>query len=185
MVFGELLSFREITSRPSDLLLVRRFVRTCGAGALRSRFFLPPGADLDQLREQCVRYLTTGPAEGLGLLALVGGTPVGVLNLVTCGPQTAELGLVVAEQWQRLGIARSLVDQARALGRWTGWTVPVLTQWDNLPARRFVHSLPGPRRTVSVQFGVIETETHPFDLAPAKGPIVGPRGRPVLQIVSA
>jgi GNAT superfamily N-acetyltransferase len=173
---AELLAFRELTGRPSDRLLVQRFVRNCGAGPLRSRFFLPPGTDPDALQEQSVRYLTAGQPEGVGLVALVGGIPVGVLNLVAIGPERAELGLVVAQRWQRLGIARRLVDDVRGRGRWAGWTVNVLLQWENIAGRRFVQALPGPRRTISIEYGCIEQEIHPFESGPAaEQPLARPR----------
>ncbi|HEX3828005.1 MAG TPA: GNAT family N-acetyltransferase [Sporichthyaceae bacterium] len=163
---AELLAFRELTGRPSDRLLVERFARNCGAEALRARFFLPPGTDPQGLHERHLRYLTAGPPEGVGLVALVGGTPVGVLNLVATGPEQAELAVVVAQRWQRLGIARRLVDDVRRRGRWTGWTLNVLLQWENIAGRGFVQSLPGPRRTLSVEYGCIEQEIHPFEFAP-------------------
>jgi len=161
-------------------LLVERFVRTCGAGALRSRFFLPPGADPQALHEQCVRYLTSGRPDGVGLVALVGGTPVGVLNLVATGPEKAELAVVVGERWQRLGIARRLVDEVRRRGRWTGWAVHVLLQWENLAGRRFIRSLPGPQRTLGIEHGCVELAIHPFELAramPMPAPLRGRVGR--------
>jgi GNAT superfamily N-acetyltransferase len=172
---ADLLTFRELTGRPSDRLLLERFVRGCGEGALRSRFFLPPGTDPQATREQSVRYLTAGPPEGIGLLALVGGTPVGVLNLVATGAERAEFALVVGERWQRLGIGRRLVDQVRSRGRWTGWTLNVLLQWENIAGRQFVQSLPGPQRTVSIEHGRIEREIHPFEPAPATEQALGHR----------
>jgi GNAT superfamily N-acetyltransferase len=164
---AELLAFRELTGRPSDRLLVEQFARNCGAEAVRARFFLPPGTDPQALQERHLGYLTAGPPEGVGLVALVGGAPVGVLNLVATGPEQAELAVVVAQRWQRLGIARRLVDDVRRRGRWTGWTLNVVLQWENVAGRRFVQSLPGPRRTLSVRYGCIEQEIHPFELAPA------------------
>jgi GNAT superfamily N-acetyltransferase len=174
---GDLLTFRELVGRPSDRLLVERFVRTCGGEALGSRFVLPSSGDPLAPPEQWIQDLMAGRPDGVGLLALVGGTPVGVLNLVVTGPQEAELAVVVAQRWQRQGIGRRLVDEVRRRGRWSGWTVHVRLRWDDAAGRCFVASLPGPQRAVRIEHGRLEQEIHPFDPASPAGQLQRPAQR--------
>ncbi|NIH81460.1 GNAT family N-acetyltransferase [Amycolatopsis viridis] len=114
---------------------VRSVVLACSPGTLRRRFFLPGRPDPADVLGRYRRYLLAGPPDGVALAAIDGRTTVGLLNLVAGEARVAELGIMVADPWQRQGIATGLAGWLRASGRWAGWTVRAVTQVDNAAAR--------------------------------------------------
>ncbi|GAB3579699.1 hypothetical protein GCM10027445_48760 [Amycolatopsis endophytica] len=74
-------------------------------------------------------------APGIALAAVDGDTAVGLLNLVAVDAREAELGIMVADPWQRQGIATGMANWLRASGRWKGWTVRAVTRADNTAAK--------------------------------------------------
>jgi hypothetical protein len=60
---------------------------------------------------------------GVLIGALDRGSLVGLLNLIDCGRQTAEIALLVANAWQRCGVGTALVAHARGLRDWRGWSI--------------------------------------------------------------
>ena len=80
-------------------------------------------------------YLLAGPPRGAAVVATVDRRPVGLLNLIVVGPRTVELSLLVADGWQRRGVATRLLAAELDRPRWAGWTVQAIVQPDNLPVR--------------------------------------------------
>ena len=73
-------------------------------------------------------------------MATVDGRPVGLLNLIVVGARTVELSLLVADGWQRRGVATRLLATELDKPRWAGWTVQATVQPDNLPVRSLLRS---------------------------------------------
>ncbi|MGW5741617.1 N-acetyltransferase family protein [Amycolatopsis sp. NPDC003861] len=71
---------------------------------------------------------------GVALLAFRDGTPAGLLNFVSETPGEAEIGILVADAWQRQGVASALSRWLWASGRWPGWTVRATVQAGNTGA---------------------------------------------------
>lgn len=114
---------------------VAAVVLACSPGTLQRRFFLPGRPDPWDVLARYRRYLLAGPPHGVALVAVRGCAAVGLLNLVAAEARVAELGIMVADPWQRQGIATGLAAWLRTSGRWQGWTVRAVTQADNLAAR--------------------------------------------------
>jgi RimJ/RimL family protein N-acetyltransferase len=124
-----------------DRDLVAELVRRCSAASLRSRFFLPAGWPVETVLARYLPFLLAGPPDGLALAALAGGRPVGVLNLAAAAPGGVfELGVLVADGWQRRGVAGTLLRRALSPGRWPGRTVQATVQPGNAAARALVRS---------------------------------------------
>jgi RimJ/RimL family protein N-acetyltransferase len=116
---------------------VRALVGDCSPETLRRRFFLPAAPEPGEVFTRYQRFLLTGPP-GAAVLATVGNKPVGLLNLVAVGDRLVEVGLLVADPWQRRGIATNLLATELARPRWAGWTVRATVQADNPAARRLL-----------------------------------------------
>lgn len=114
---------------------VAELVLACSPGTVRGRFLLPGRPDPRDILVRYRRYLLAGPPHGVALAAYRGGSAAGLLNLVAVEPGLAELGIMVADPWQRRGIATGLASWLRASGRWVGWTVRAVTQEDNTAAK--------------------------------------------------
>ncbi|UQS23701.1 GNAT family N-acetyltransferase [Amycolatopsis thermalba] len=114
---------------------VADLVLACSAGTLRNRFFMPGQPEPRDILDRYRRYLLAGPPHGVALVAFSGGAAAGLLNLVAGEPGVAELGIMVADPWQRRGIGTGLAAWLRASGRWAGWTVRAVTQADNAAAK--------------------------------------------------
>jgi RimJ/RimL family protein N-acetyltransferase len=117
---------------------VRALVGDCSPETLRRRFFLPAAPEPGELFARYRRFLLTEPPFGAAVLATVGSRPVGLLNLVAVGDRLVEVGLLVADPWQRRGIATNLLATELARARWAGWTVRATVQGDNQAARRLL-----------------------------------------------
>jgi GNAT superfamily N-acetyltransferase len=117
-------------------MLVARLVRACSAQTLRRRFFLPRDPAVEAVLARYGRYLLAGPPHGLALAAMLAGQPVGLLNLAPAESPSAgrqlELGILVADPWQRRGIGTALLDHALDQLPRSGWTVRATVQPDNL-----------------------------------------------------
>ncbi|MBV9921535.1 MAG: GNAT family N-acetyltransferase, partial [Pseudonocardia sp.] len=107
----------------------------CSPTSLQRRFFLPVAMDVNAVLARYGHYLIAGPPLGAAVLATVDRRPVGLLNLIVVGDRTVELSLLVADDWQRRGVATHLLDVELARARWAGWTVQALVQPDNGPVR--------------------------------------------------
>jgi GNAT superfamily N-acetyltransferase len=119
---------------------VRALVDFCSPASLQRRFFLPAPMDREAVWTRYGRYLLAGPPLGTATVATVGGRPVGLLNLIVVGPRAVELSLLVADGWQRRGIATLLLATELDRPRWAGWTVQATVQPDNLAVRSLLRS---------------------------------------------
>lgn len=115
---------------------MRALVGSCSSASLQRRFFLPAPMDADTVWARYGHYLLAGSAT----VATVDGAPVGLLNLIVVGPRTAELSVLVADAWQRRGVATRLLDAELERPRWAGWTVQATVQPDNLAVRSLLRS---------------------------------------------
>ncbi|NKQ59297.1 GNAT family N-acetyltransferase [Amycolatopsis sp. K13G38] len=123
---------RELRGAAGDLAEVGRLVLACSAASLRRRFWLGGEPDPAEILARYQRFFLAGPPDGVALLALVDGTPAGLLNLVPdTTPRLAELGVLVADPWQRRGLGNGLTGWLRRSGRWRGWTVHASVQDNN------------------------------------------------------
>ncbi|MGW4064934.1 N-acetyltransferase family protein [Amycolatopsis sp. NPDC004747] len=102
--------------------------------SLRRRFMMGGPARPADVFQRYQRFLLAGPPAGVALLAVRGGVPVGLLNLVSEQPGEAEIAILVADAWQRRGIGRALSRWLWAAGRWPGWTVRATVQAGNTGA---------------------------------------------------
>ncbi len=105
---------RQVLLRPvraNDARLVQDFVRSLSLQSRRRRFF----SALSELTPYMLRRLTQ-PAypQEFGLLALAGaagsGEVVGMAQYALEAPCGAELGVVVADAWQRQGLATRFIQ---------------------------------------------------------------------------
>jgi ribosomal protein S18 acetylase RimI-like enzyme len=113
---------------------VERLVLACSPQSLRERFFLGGEPDPRDVWRRYRRFLLAGPPDGLALLAWAGDRPAGMLNLVPESPEVVELGVLVADPWQRQGIGLGLAEAARRSGRWAGRIVRATVRPDNAAA---------------------------------------------------
>ena len=127
-----------VVSREATADQVRALVGDCSPETLRRRFFLPAAPENGEVFRRYRRFLLTGPPSGAAVVATVGSRPVGLLNLVVVGDGVVEVGLLVADPWQRRGIATNLLATELARPRWAGWTVRATVQADNQAARRLL-----------------------------------------------
>src|SRR5262249_7934013 len=132
-------ALRPLIGGSQDRVLVGRLVRACSAETLRRRFFLPGEPAAEVVLARYGRYLLAGPPDGLAVAALVAGQPVGLLNLAPAEVEPGagrqfELGIMVADSWQRRGIGTALLDYALDRHARPGWTVRATVQPDNLAA---------------------------------------------------
>ena len=84
--------------------------------------------------------LVSSAAVAPATVAVAEGQPVGLLNLIVVGPRAVELSLLVADGWQRRGVATRLLEAELDRPRWAGWTVLATVQPDNLPVRSLLRS---------------------------------------------
>ena len=119
---------------------VRALVDSCSPASLQRRFFLPAPMDREAVWTRYGSYLLAGPPLGTATVATVDGRPVGLLNLIVVGARAVELSLLVADGWQRRGVATRLLEAELDQPRWTGWTVQATVQPDNLPVRSLLRS---------------------------------------------
>ncbi|GAA3586433.1 hypothetical protein GCM10022222_83900 [Amycolatopsis ultiminotia] len=116
--------------RPATADTVAEVVRACSPESVRRRFTLGRAPDPDQVLVRYHRFLLAGVA----LVAERDGVPAGLLNAVPDGERTVELGLLVADPWQRQGIGRGLVGLVTGGPRWRGRTVHATVQAGNAAA---------------------------------------------------
>jgi GNAT superfamily N-acetyltransferase len=142
--------------------LITRLVARCSAASLGARLFLPEA----RVAGRDLVTMLVGPADGWAYLAMDDGRPVGLLNLARAGAGVVEAGVLVADRWQRRGVARALLRHALAHGPGSttrpGTAVRVVVQADNAAALGMLRGLGLPRRLVAMAPG----EYH-FELRPA------------------
>ncbi|WP_235022600.1 GNAT family N-acetyltransferase [Amycolatopsis alkalitolerans] len=138
---------------------VERLLLACSPRSLTQRFFLAGEPDPRDIWRRYRRFLLAGDP----LLAWADGAPAGLLNLVPETPTVAELGVLVADPWQRQGVGRALAGAMWRSGRWAGRTVRATVQPDNRAALGFLRTL-GFHRIASFEHGQAEYE---LDLPPA------------------
>ncbi|MEV4052199.1 GNAT family N-acetyltransferase [Amycolatopsis sp. NPDC049688] len=119
---------------------VAALVAACSPDSLRSRFMMGGPAEPADVFRRYQRFLLAGPPAGVALLAWRGGTPVGLLNFVSETPGEAEVGILVADAWQRQGIGSALSRWLWASGRWPGWTVRATVQAGNTGVEALLRS---------------------------------------------
>ncbi|MCR6483840.1 GNAT family N-acetyltransferase [Amycolatopsis sp. OK19-0408] len=125
------MEIRELGDRPADRECVAALVAACSPESLRRRFLMGGPAEPADVFRRYQRFLLAGePA----LLAVRDGRPVGLLNFVAPAPGEAEIGVLVADPWQRQGIASALTRWLWASGRWPGWTVRATVRAGNTGA---------------------------------------------------
>jgi GNAT superfamily N-acetyltransferase len=117
------IEIRELGAGDADRECVAALVAACSPDSLRRRFMMGGPAEPAEIFRRYQRFLLAGPPGGVALLATRGGIPVGLLNFVAEHPGEAEIGVLVADPWQRQGIGGALSRRLWASGRWAGWTV--------------------------------------------------------------
>ena len=123
-----------ITGATADA--VHALVGVSSPTSLQRRFFLPAPMDPETVWARYGHYLLAGPPRGAAVVAAV----VGLLNLIVVGARTVELSLLVADGWQRRGVATRLLATELDAPRWAGWTVQATVQPDNVAVRSLLRS---------------------------------------------
>jgi hypothetical protein len=126
---------------PATESAVRELVLACSPEALRRRFFSSGAFAPEVVWARNRKYLLAGPPDGAAVVAMSGGVPVGLLNLVVVGTATVDLSLLVVDAWQRKRIASRLLAGELSRPRWAGWTVQATVQPDNDPVLALLASL--------------------------------------------
>ncbi|WP_240692028.1 GNAT family N-acetyltransferase [Amycolatopsis sp. CFH S0740] len=114
--------------RPATAGSVADLVRACSPESLSRRFTLGGPIEPDAVLSRYQRFLLVDTA----LVAEVSGVPAGLLNAVPEDDRRVELGLLVADRWQRRGIGRGLVRLAAE--QWRGWKLHATVQEGNVAA---------------------------------------------------
>ena len=142
--------------------LVARLAARSSPAALSARFFRPVrhAADLPLLR------LLLGPADGTAFLAMDGGRPVGLLNLAPNAAGEVEIALLVADAWQRRGIARALLEYALVDPRWAHRDLYATVRPENTAVLTLLRTLPRAVHLVDTAPGELYLE-----LSPAAAPL--------------
>lgn len=135
---GERAALPAIAVVPATPATVGELVRTCSPESLRRRFLGPAPLEPEAVLERYRRYLLAGPPTGAAALALIEGTPVGLLNLVVVRDGEVEASLLVADAWQHRHIATELLTIELGRPRWVGWTVCATVEPGNLPVRQLL-----------------------------------------------
>ncbi|HVW42590.1 MAG TPA: GNAT family N-acetyltransferase [Amycolatopsis sp.] len=118
-----------------DLAGISALVLACSATSLRRRFWLGGEPDPREILVRYERFFLAGPPAGVALLGVIDGAPAGLLNFVPAAePGVGDLGVLVADPWQRRGLGGGLTGWLRRSGRWPGWTVRAAVQSGNLAA---------------------------------------------------
>jgi GNAT superfamily N-acetyltransferase len=125
---------------PATAAATTELAHRCSPGSLRRRFFLGADVPVDEALARYGHYLCAGPPEGVALLALAPGGPVGLLNLLVVRDGLAEAGLLVADAWQRRGVGSFLLNVELGRRRWAGWTVRSVVQHDNVAVRQLLRT---------------------------------------------
>lgn len=106
-----------ILAPPDDVpSLLDGLLARCRPETVHARFRLYRPPDPGYTRTVLLPRLQAGVLLG----ALAGPDLVGLLNLIDCRARTVEIGLLVADPWQRRGVGTALLAHARALRSWHG-----------------------------------------------------------------
>lgn len=126
-----------VIAEHADPVALRGLVLTCSPASLGQRFSLGGSPDPLDIWHRYERFLTAGTV----LLARVAGAvPAGVLNLVSEQPGEAEIGVLVADPWQRRGVGTALANALWRRGTLAGWTIHATVRPGNIAAQRFLGS---------------------------------------------
>jgi GNAT superfamily N-acetyltransferase len=152
---------RPLTDETEGWPLLATLVRTCSPATLARRFLLSSRPDPEDVLVRYRRYLLAGVHGGALRVAVVDSTPIGLLNVVAVGERTADLALLVTDDWQRHGVGRLLAESVVLTRAWRGWTLRATMQPDNLAVRALLRRLPVTPRLVSASPGELEYEIEP------------------------
>jgi acetyltransferase len=137
-------------TRPSDRTLVREFLEALSPESRRRRFMTP----MPVVSEAVVRHFTFYDARSrlvIAATAPVAGAEavVGLADMALLETGLAELGVVVADDQQGLGVGRLLSEAAAALAAQHGAThLKAELLEDNVPMRRLMERLGPTVRTL-------------------------------------
>jgi len=125
----------------AERALVARLLGRCSPGSVRARLFFPEGRALGP----DVLDLLSGPADGVGYVALDDDRPIGLANMVPAcaahpGEGPVEFALLVADRWRRRGIGRLLLRHAMTDPHWRGRAVTATVQPDNRAVLRLLRA---------------------------------------------
>jgi GNAT superfamily N-acetyltransferase len=90
-----------------------------------------------------------------------GGRPVGLLNLAPGETGDVEVALLVADAWQRRGIARALLEHALADPRWARRNLYATVRPENRAVLTLLRSMPRTVRLVDSAPGELYLEMAP------------------------
>jgi GNAT superfamily N-acetyltransferase len=128
-------------AEPGDLDAVRAMHERCSMSSRYRRYLAGTGVPSDGVLHRLLR-----PANGYALVAEHGDAVVALANLSWDGAE-AELGLLVADEWQRRGLGTALARRALRLARLSGReALHVHTHADNSPMIRLMYRLGLPLR---------------------------------------
>jgi GNAT superfamily N-acetyltransferase len=128
-------------ARPDDKALIQRLMQGLSMRTRYLRFFYPAYELTDELLE---RFTQTDPQRGLTVLAFIqqadGETPIAMAQYVADPfPERGDFAVVVADEWQSVGLGRKLIETLICLARTAGFERlegDVLTE--NEPMRRLM-----------------------------------------------
>jgi acetyltransferase len=162
--------------RPDDAPAVQRFVRELSPAARRNRFFGPVAELSPRQLDRMTRF--EAPHE-LGLVAVDAGAAaphiVAIAQSASCEPACAELAVVVADAWQRNGLAERLLARLLAHGRSSG----LCTMGGLVLAANW------PMLALAAKLGFALSEHEDEDLVRVEKPLAPPAGRFRLGMASA
>ena len=160
-------------------MAILELVRACSPRSLGQRFLLSTAPDPMEVLARYGRYLRAHPPHRLATAAFVDRTPVGLLNVTVTGCGQAEVAVLVADAWQRRGVASTLIAGRFGHGDWAGWTVRAVVHPHNESAIGLLRAqhISAPR-LVEIDPGGLE-----FDIAIPQPRAARPRGAapPVLD----